>query len=446
MGRHLAGTAAATPATKVTSAAGSITAVRDKGPVLIGTAPVSQAVVLEGAASVASAGDAKGLQLEFGLGQSLCADCGLEAVCAVVARVPRTDMVMVPPTGLKRTGGRAVLKARARRAMGVPAAPAPLDISPEALVVRVAHRNAMLLLRKARRAELVCMRALLLHLEENSGRILDEVHTEQWRPHWWGHWIFPTNALAERESVEPSAVTHRTVGDFLAEDTFSWRQVLERVVGKAEGTVGGLDALFSPHLLGRIDGFIGIFASAPSKHVWLFRILDRLRRLRAWHGGLVAPGSMLAASKPSRKARLVSREVKRIDDAAFAAAAEVGASVDTGLRFERGVSGRDEVGLAYSEVGEAVGALAGGRLAGDEVAIQGGAMGGDDVAPRGVSLVVPVVAPGRARAKSGISRYHQGHGGNAFLACMLKAGGSKSHQLDVILAGRPALQGLPHRA
>ena len=42
----------------------------------------------------------------------LCTECSDVALCAAVKRVPRTDMVMIPPRGARKTGGRAKFRAR----------------------------------------------------------------------------------------------------------------------------------------------------------------------------------------------------------------------------------------------------------------------------------------------------------------------------------------------
>jgi hypothetical protein len=108
-----------------------------------------------------------------------------------------------------------------------------------------------------------------------------ELHPDKWYPLVW----FPTNDCAVGEIGEASAITHRTVVDFVLQGTFAWREALERIVGKAEGAVGGLLGLFPQIYKARIDCFIGIFAEAPKRAGWLFVILERLRRLRAWPGG-----------------------------------------------------------------------------------------------------------------------------------------------------------------
>ena len=89
-------------------------------------------------------------------------------------------------------------------------------------------------MRKARRRDLILMHALLLHLEDSSQAVIAELHSDKWHPHAWFHWIFPTNVCAVGEIGEASAITHRTVVDFVLQDTFAWREALERIVGKAE--------------------------------------------------------------------------------------------------------------------------------------------------------------------------------------------------------------------
>ncbi len=118
------------------------------------------------------------------------------------------------------------------------------------------------------------------------------------------------------ESGERSAITHRTVVDFVLQDTFAWREALERIVGKAEGTVGGLLGLFPQIYMAQVDCFIGIFAEAPRGAGWLFVVLERLRRLRAWTGGPLAPGYKPKVSCPSRRARLLLAAAARKEDIA----------------------------------------------------------------------------------------------------------------------------------
>jgi hypothetical protein len=237
----------------------------------------------------------------------LCGDCGDAVVAAVLVKSPKVGMVMLPPSGVKRTGGRARLRARILRDLGAPPPPDLDDLSPEALLIRVARREEVIRLRRVRRADLVLMRALLLRWEADSGELAAEVHSERWFPHKWAHWVFPHATSDPQELGQPTAVSFRTVADFVAADTFGWREVLQRVIGKAEVTPGGLSSLFPPTSLGRIDTFVSTFAEAHPRHAWLHTILNRLRRLRAWQGPL-APGPMSVVSRPSRKARLVSKE------------------------------------------------------------------------------------------------------------------------------------------
>ncbi len=237
----------------------------------------------------------------------LCGDCGDAVVAAVLVKTPKVGMLMLPPSGVKRTGGRARLRARILRDLGAPPPPDLDDLSPEALLIRVARREEVIRLRRLRRADLVLMRALLLRWEADSGELAAEVHSERWFPHKWAHWVFPHATSDPQELGQPTAVSFRTVADFVAADTFGWREVLQRVVGKAEVTPGGLTSLFPPTSLGRINTFVSTFAEAHPRHAWLHTILNRLRRLRAWQGPL-APGPMSAVSCPSRKARMVSKE------------------------------------------------------------------------------------------------------------------------------------------
>jgi len=154
------------------------------------------------------------------------------------------------------------------------------------------------------------MHSLLTHLEDSSQVIMAELHTDKWHPYHWFHWIFPTSECVPGEMGEASAVTHRTVADFVSEDTFAWREALDRIVGKAEITVGGLLGLFPAAYMARIDCFIGIFAAAPKRAQWLFVLLGRLRRLRAWGGGPLPPGFKPAVSRPSRRVRIAAAAEK----------------------------------------------------------------------------------------------------------------------------------------
>ena len=237
----------------------------------------------------------------------LCGDRGNAVIAAVLVRTPKVGMVMLPPAGLKRTGGRARLRARLQRDLGAPPSPALDDLSPEALLIRVAHRVEVVRLRRLRRADLVLMRALLLRWESDSGDLAAEVHSERWFPHKWVHWVFPHATSDPQEHGPATAVSFRTVADFVSADTFGWREVLQRVVGKAEVTPGGLGSLFPPDMLGRIDTFVSTFAEAHARHAWLHLVLNRIRRLRAWQGPL-APGPISAVSRLSRKARLLGKE------------------------------------------------------------------------------------------------------------------------------------------
>ena len=68
--------------------------------------------------------------------------------------------------------------------------------------------------------------------------------------------------------------------------------------------------------MARIDCFVGIFAEAPKRAGWLFVVLERLRRLRAWEGGPLAPGYKPKVSRPSRRARLLLAAASRKEDIA----------------------------------------------------------------------------------------------------------------------------------
>jgi hypothetical protein len=150
-------------------------------------------------------------------------------------------------------------------------------------------------------------RALLLHLEEQSLGILAEVHGDGWQCHRWVHWIFPCGVSAETDAGPSSAITHRSVRMFLEADSYAWREVVERIVGRAEATNGGINGLFPPVMLARIDSFVSIFALASKRPEWLVRVLARIRRLRNLPEGVLVPGPMVRASRPSRRQREVDR-------------------------------------------------------------------------------------------------------------------------------------------
>ena len=126
---------------------------------------------------------------------------------------------------------------------------------------------------------MVGLRALLLHLGVESHAVLAEVHGDEWQPHRWSHLIFSCSAAAEEEPA--SFLTLRTADAFVEADSFAWRKVVERIVGKAESTVGGLHAFFSPFALALVDCFVSTLPQVRRRPVWLLRLLQRLRRLRS---------------------------------------------------------------------------------------------------------------------------------------------------------------------
>jgi len=68
----------------------------------------------------------------------LCGECSEAVVCAVVTRVPRTGLLMVPPDGASRTGGRAKFRARVCAVLGHSANRMHSHLSLEAMATRVA--------------------------------------------------------------------------------------------------------------------------------------------------------------------------------------------------------------------------------------------------------------------------------------------------------------------
>ena len=210
------------------------------------------------------------------------------------------DSGFVVTDGGNLTGGRARHRGSLLRAAGLPV-PVPLFTQAER-EVRVARRAAVIRERRAKRLDMVGMRALLLHLGVESHAVLAEVHGDEWRPHRWAHWIFPCSAAVEEEPA--SFLTLRTADAFVQADSFAWREVVERIVGKAESTVGGLHAYFSPFALARVDCFVSTLSQVRRRPAWLLRLLQRLRRLRAMLPTDLALGPMpRAISRPSKRGR-----------------------------------------------------------------------------------------------------------------------------------------------
>jgi hypothetical protein len=67
----------------------------------------------------------------------LCGECADVVLCAAVKRAPRTDMVMIPPWGARKTGGRAKFRARGSSSLDDRV---HSDLSLEAMAVRAQHR------------------------------------------------------------------------------------------------------------------------------------------------------------------------------------------------------------------------------------------------------------------------------------------------------------------
>ena len=112
----------------------------------------------------------------------------------------------------------------------------------------MAHRAAVVSEKRLRRGDMARARNLLLALEEESLGILGVVHGEEWHPHRWIHLIFPTG---EMSASDPGlGITHRSVQAFLNANSFAWREVLERVVGKSEASPWWPSRAFSTYHAG----------------------------------------------------------------------------------------------------------------------------------------------------------------------------------------------------
>ncbi len=64
-------------------------------------------------------------------------------------------------------------------------------------------------------------------------------------------------------------------------------------MGRAKATKGGINGLFPPVMLARINSFVGIVALAPKRPEWLVRVLARIRRLRHLPADVKVPGHMV---------------------------------------------------------------------------------------------------------------------------------------------------------
>jgi len=209
------------------------------------------------------------------------------------------------PDGGNLTGGRARHRGALLRAANLPV-PIPL-FSQEEREARVARRAVVIRERRAKRGDMIGLRALLHHLGAESQVVLGEVHGDDWRPHRWAHWIFPCSAMVAE--VPASFLTLRTADAFVEADSFAWREVVERIVGKAESTVGGLHAFFAPFVLARIDCFVSTLSQVRRRPVWLLRLLQRLRRLRGMMPGDLAVGPLSRpVSRPSKRGRAGMRQ------------------------------------------------------------------------------------------------------------------------------------------
>ena len=233
---------------------------------------------------------------------AICVSCADVAFCGAVRRAPRVGMVMVPGSGSALTGGRALSRARLLRQLGYKPS-APPDLTEPERLLKVSRRLEVIAERRLRRADMVLARALLQQLEDHSQAILAEVHGEGWQYHRWVHWIFPCGDSVEDADGLVTVITARTVRAFLDADTFAWREVVERIVGRAEASAGGLNGLFPGVMLARIDSFVGVFAHASKRPEWLVQAMVRIRRLRNMPASLLVPGPMPVVSRASRKQR-----------------------------------------------------------------------------------------------------------------------------------------------
>jgi len=181
--------------------------------------------------------------------------------------------------------------------------------------IKVVKRAAIVQEKRLRRADMARARALLLSLEEESSSILEEVHGEEWHPHRWIHLVFPTGEAGAREAAPGTGLTHRSVQAFLDADTFAWREVLERVVGKSESSSGGLSARFPPIMLARIDAFVGLFAQGTKRPEWLVRLMARIRRMRNLPSDALVPGPLPRVSRASRSQRALDRFARGVSAA-----------------------------------------------------------------------------------------------------------------------------------
>ena len=336
------------------------------------------------------------------------------AFCGAV--VDAGDDCFVVTDGGNLTGGRARHRGSLLRAAGLPV-PVPLFTQAER-EVRVARRAAVIRERRAKRVDMVGLRALLLHLGVESQAVLAEVHGDEWRPHRWAHWIFPCSAAVEEEPA--SCLTLRTADAFVQADSFAWREVVERIVGKAESTAGGLHAYFSPFALARIDCFVSTLSQVKRRPVWLLRLLQRLRRLRTMLVSDLALGPMpRALSRPSKRGRAGLRRALFLSTEAF----RLG-SLDVGGGGSPvvSVSGAGSVvveGVAPLRVGSGAAVVQGGVSPSSPLVVA--ATSSRPVRREGLSTSVPKRAPYLARRP-----------GNSAIGALLARGAAL--QLPAVLA------------
>ena len=148
---------------------------------------------------------------------------------------------------------------------------------------RTAEKAAAVITRRVRKEDMVCLRLLLGCLVRETPFVLAEVNGENWVPARWMHWIFPCD-IGDSYGLE-HRVTLLSADAFLDANPTWWREILERIVGRAERTIAGFTGLFSPDHLRRIDAFGTMFAQVPRRIAWFTRLLRRVRILRGLGAG-----------------------------------------------------------------------------------------------------------------------------------------------------------------
>ena len=83
----------------------------------------------------------------------------------------------------------------------------------------------------------MCLRLLLGCLVREAPFVLAEVNGENWVPARWMHWVFPCD-IGDSYGLE-HRVTLLSADAFLDANPTWWREILERIVGRAERTVAG---------------------------------------------------------------------------------------------------------------------------------------------------------------------------------------------------------------